>query len=316
MNRVVDWDKAQPAPVVLIMGPETSLASKALASIRSQLRAANPQLEVSEIAEGDYTPGLILELASPSLFAEPRLLVIQSAQEGLLADLGQHLAAPVADVTIVVRIPNLVGHNGKVRKEIGPKALVVNCDELKRDSDKIEFVKKEFAKANLKIDQAAIRNLVSSFNTDLGELGAACSQLIARGESVTVTTIDEIFGGRVETNAFKIADAALAGNAAEAIRLFRHGFATGLDSVALVAALSMRIRQLAKLFNNRSAQPASVGMQPWQIEKARRELAGWSEGALAELVELTASVDADVKGASRDPEYSIEKLLLAMARAK
>lgn len=316
MNRVVDWDKAQPAPVVLIVGPETSLASKALASIRSQLRADNPQLEVSEISEGDYTPGLILELASPSLFAEPRLIVIQSAQEGLFADLEQHLADPVADVTIVVRIPNLVGHNGKVRKEIGPKALVVNCDELKRDSDKFEFVKKEFAKANLKIDQAAIRNLVSSFNTDLGELGAACSQLIARGENVTVTTIDEIFGGRVETNAFKIADAALAGNAAEAIRLFRHGFVTGLDSVALVAALSMRIRQLAKLFNNRSAQPASVGMQPWQIEKARRELAGWSEGALAELVELTASVDADVKGASRDPEYSIEKLLLAMARAK
>jgi len=123
------------------------------------------------------------------------------------------------------------------------------------------------------------------------------------------------FGGRVETNAFKIADAALAGNAAEAIRLFRHGFSTGIDSVALVAALSMRIRQLARLFNDRNAAPATLGMQPWQIDKARKELSGWQEEQLAGLVRLAAQTDADVKGASRDPEYSVEKLLLAMARA-
>ena len=57
-------------------------------------------------------------------------------------------------------------------------------------------------------------------------------------------------------------------------------------------------------------------MQPWQIDKAKRELAGWSETELAELVELTAQVDADTKGASRDPEYSVEKLLLDDGLAK
>jgi DNA polymerase-3 subunit delta len=56
-------------------------------------------------------------------------------------------------------------------------------------------------------------------------------------------------------------------------------------------------------------------MQPWQVDKARRELAGWSEQALAELVELAALTDGDVKGAARDPEFSIERLLLAMARS-
>jgi DNA polymerase-3 subunit delta len=56
-------------------------------------------------------------------------------------------------------------------------------------------------------------------------------------------------------------------------------------------------------------------MQPWQIDKARRELARWQERDLANLVELAAITDADVKGAARDPEFSIERLLLAMARA-
>jgi DNA polymerase-3 subunit delta len=242
--------------------------------------------------------------------------LIQGAAEGLLADLKTFLEDPAEEVSVVVRIPNLVGHNGKVAKEVGPKALTVACEELKRENDKLDFVRKEFQRAGLTIDQGAVRALVGSFNTDLGELGAACSQLIARGQPVSGAVVESIFGGRVETNAFKIADAALSGNTAEAIKLFRHGFSTGLDSVALVAALSMRIRQLAKIFNNRNAQPAVLGMQPWQIDKARKELAGWSEAELADLVELCAQVDADVKGASRDPEYSIEKLLLAMSRAK
>jgi len=316
MSQVVSWSEARVAPLVLVVGSESYLASRAIASLKRQLREANANLEISEIAEGDYQAGMLFDLASPSLFAEPRMVIIASATDGLLDDLQNFVAAPPDEVTVVVRISNAVGHNGKVRKELGKHALVVSCEEMKKESEKLDFVRKEFAAASVSIDPAAIRSLVGSFNTDLGELGAACAQLIARGEAVNQQVVEEIFGGRVETNAFKIADAALSGNAAEAIRLFRHGFATGIDSVALVAALAMRIRQLAKLFNNRNPQPAAVGMQPWQIDKARRELAGWSESELADLVELTAQVDADAKGASRDPEYSIEKLLLAMARAK
>ena len=316
MSQVVSWDQARIAPLVLVTGSEHYLAGRAISSLKQQLRQLNANLEISEIGEGEYQAGMLFDLASPSLFAEPRLVLIGSAGEGLVEDLKAFIANPADEVTVVVRLPNAVGHNGKVRKEISKSALVVSCEELKKEAEKVEFVKKEFASAAVPIDQPAIRALVGSFNTDLGELGAACSQLVARGAAVNQTVVEDIFGGRVETNAFKIADAALSGNAAEAIRLFRHGFATGIDSVALVAALAMRIRQLAKLYNNRNPQPAAVGMQPWQIDKAKRELAGWSEAELAELVELTAQVDADTKGASRDPEYSVEKLLLAMARAK
>lgn len=316
MSKVINWFEAKPAPIVFVVGSENYLASRAMGAIKAQLKQNYPQLEISEIGEGQYLPGLLFELATPSLFAEPRMLLIHSAQEGLLDDLQNLIANPQDELTVVVRIPNQVGHNGKLRKELGGHVLSISCEELKKENEKLDFVRREFAVAGISIDAGAIRSLVGAFNTDLGELGAACSQLISAGGPVTGELVEQTFGGRVETNAFKIADAALAGNAAEAIRLFRHGFATGIDSVALVAALAMRIRQLARLFNDRNAQPAALGMQPWQIDKARRELAGWSEAELADLVLLVAQTDADVKGASRNPEYSVEKLLLAMARAK
>ena len=315
MSGVINWSEAKAAPLVFITGTESYLAGRAIRQIKQSLKEQFPDLEITEIADGEYRAGALFEYAAPSLFGEARLIVIHGAAEGLKEDLKLYLEQPADLVTVVVRLSNLVGHSGSIRKDLAKSALVVTCEELKKDSERIDFVNKEFKAAKVAIEPAAVRALVGAFNSDLGELGAACSQLATNFEKVSLSNVEETFGGRVETNAFKIADAALSGNATEAIRLFRHGFATGIDSVALVAALTMRIRQLARLFNDRNAPTASLGMQPWQVDKARKELAGWQELELADLVELAALTDADVKGAAKDPEYSVERLLLAMARA-
>ncbi len=314
-GKTVYWNQADVAPLVLVTGNESYLASRAITAIKSKLRAEHPDLEVTEISEGDYSPGLLFTVAAPSLFAEPRLIIIQSASEGLLEELNQLVAEPVENCTVVIRLPNAVGHNGKIKTSLGSKSLTISCEELKKDAEKADFVKAELQSLGKKIDAAGLKALLSAFNQDLAELGGACSQLATSASgTITLEIVEQIFQGRVETNAFKIADAALAGNAAEAIRLFRHGFTTGIDPVALSAALTMKIRQLARLFNDRNASPGALGMQPWQLEKARRELSGWDESQLIKLVQLAAQTDADVKGASRDPGFSIEKLLFAMAR--
>ncbi len=315
-GKTVSWHQAAAWPLVIISGPETYFASRAIRQIKNQLRVEHEALEVSEVAEGEYSPGLLFSLAAPSLFNEPRLVVIQSASEGLLEDIQSLMSDPAQNCTIVIRTPNLVGQNGKVKKELASLALNISCDEVKKDSDRIDFINREFKTFGIPIDQPAVKALVAAFGSDMGELGAACDQLAKSGKAtVTASDVEQSFEGRQETNAFKIADAALAGNATEAIRLFRHGSATGIDPVALTAALAMKIRQLARLFNDRNATPAALGMAPWQVDKARRELNGWSESELIELVQLSAKTDFDTKGASRDPQYSIEKLLLKMARA-
>jgi DNA polymerase-3 subunit delta len=315
IGKTVYWDAATAAELVLVTGNEGYLASRAISKIKAELRQAFQDLEITEIGEGEYTPGLLFNVAAPSLFAEPRLVIIQTASDGLLEDLQRLVAEPVEACTVIVRLPNAVGHNGKVKTALSKHSLVISCEELKKDAEKADFVKAELASRSKKIDAQGLKALLNAFNQDLAELGGACSQLAANpANTITLEIVEQTFQGRVETNAFKIADAALSGNAAEAIRLFRHGFTTGIDPVALNAALTMRIRQLARLFNDRSASPAALGMQPWQLDKARKELSGWEEPQLVELVQLAAQTDADVKGASRDPGYSIEKLLFAMAR--
>ena len=93
----------------------------------------------------------------------------------------------------------------------------------------------------------------------------------------------------------------------------RHALATGADPVPVVAAFAMKVRLMAKVYGNKYASASNVGAQPWQIDRARRDLAGWSEDGLANAVMAIASADAAVKGMEKDPVFALEKLVLLLS---
>lgn len=311
----MDWRKASPAPIIFVSGPEEYLAGRAIREIREQLRKLDAALEIHEIEAADYSAGTLTNISSPSLFAEPRLVIIRGVEkcsDDLITDGLDYLSNPTDDTTVILR------HNGssvrgkKLVEAIrdSESAAEIACAEIKKDAERQAFVIGEFAHADRKIAPAAIRALLDAFADDTAELAAACNQLLLdSADSITEEIVDRYYGGRVETNAFKVADAALAGRAGEAMALLRHALATGADPVPLVAAISMKIRQMAKIYGNRSASAASLGMAPWQLDRARKDLTGWSDDGLAAAIQAMATADAAAKGAERDPVYSLEKLV-------
>ena len=48
------WDAVRPAPIVLVSGPESVLADRAIRLLRDTLRAEDPALEVSDLAGRDH----------------------------------------------------------------------------------------------------------------------------------------------------------------------------------------------------------------------------------------------------------------------
>ena len=66
----------------------------------------------------------------------------------------------------------------------------------------------------------------------------------------------------------------------------------------------------------RRMSPAELGMAPWQVDRARRELQGWSDDALATSILAVARADAEAKGASRDPVYAVERAVLTICNAR
>lgn len=319
---VVTWDRAELAPLVLVTGSEALLAERAVDRLVQQAREQDPHLAVERLEAAAYAAGHLRVAVSPSLFAEARMVVVESletATDDLLADLTEYLADPTDEVYLVVR------HSGASRGRKAADAVraagaaVVTADAVKRDADKTTFVGEEFRRAGRRADAAAVRALVEACGNDLRELAAACSQLLADTTgTVTADVVARYYGGRVEATGFRVADAAVAGRAGEAVALLRHALATGSDPVPLVAALAAKLRTMVKVgaARGQGLDPVrDLGLASWQVDRARRELAAWTPESLALAITAVAQADAEVKGAGRDPVFAVERAVLTVAQA-
>lgn len=303
---------------MLVRGTEGLLADRAIDRLTAQARSEDPAVEITRIEAVAYEKGQLDTLTSPSLFEENRLLIAQGAEQmsdAFLDDVLAYLPAPAPDVRVILR------HDGGTR---GKKLLdaiaaagfpVVVCEPLKRDTDKADLVRADVRRAGRQIDPEAVRALVEALGGDVRELAAATAQLMSdTAGTITEAAVERYHGGRVEATGFRVADAAVAGRAGQAVTLLRHAVATGTGPVPVVAALAGKLRTLAKVSTGRSA--AELGIAPWQERNARSELQGWSPESLAEAILAVAEADEEVKGLSRDPVFAAERAVLRVAAAR
>lgn len=314
----MSWNQVRPAPVVLVSGTEAFLAERATRLFRDYLRAEDPTLEVSDIAADSYAPGELITLSSPSLFGEPRLVRVSGVEkctDDFIADALDYLANPADGAYVVLR--HAGGNRGKklldAVRAASDRAIEIVCAELKKDAEKYEFAAAEFKTAGKPIRPAALRAVVAAFSDDLAELAGACAQLIADGgDEITEAVVDRYYGGRVETNAFTVADAAIAGRYGEALASLRQALDSGADPVPLVAAFASKLRTMAKILGTRGSSAdiaRQFGLAPWQVDRARRDLHGWTDDGLGRCIRVLAETDANVKGAGRDPVYALERMV-------
>jgi DNA polymerase-3 subunit delta len=316
------WDEVELAPIVLVTGGERLLAERAVAGAVTLAKERDPDVEVTRLEGAAYTAGTLGVVTSPSLFGEARVVVIEGleqATEELLNDALAYVDAPADDVVLVLQHGG--GQRGKKLLDAvkATRAPVVLCEPIKKDADKVAFVTAELRRAGRRADASGVRALVEAVGADLRELAAACSQLVADTTGIVgAEAVARYYGGRIEATGFRVADAAIAGDTGQAVALLRHALATGADPVPLVAALAVKLRVLAKVAATRgrgSGPTRDLGLAPWQMDRARKDLAHWTPEALAAAITAVAQADAEVKGAGRDPVFAIERAVLRVASA-
>ncbi|WP_432500108.1 DNA polymerase III subunit delta [Kineococcus gynurae] len=313
------------APVVALTGSEEHLAVLGLQSLTAALHALDPAAERTDVAAADYQAGQLATWTSPSLFGERSLVVVDgvdAATEAFVEDVLGYLQEPAPDVVLVLR------HRGgnRAKKVLDaaracPGSLEVACQPLKRDQDKVDFVLAEVRRLRRRIDVDAARALVAALGSDLGETAGALAQLASDTEgTITLDAVHRYHGGRREASGFEVADAAVEGHAGRALALTRHAAATGVPPVLVVAALAARLRQLAKVGaagRGRSADLArDLGMAPWLIDKARRELQHLEAEGIAQAILAVAAADHAVKGGGEDALHALERAVRVTAAAR
>ncbi len=310
--------------IYLLLGAEAALADRALNKLMAELR--DEKAEVTTLSAGDVIVGDIADALAPSLFSERRALVLKDLQDlddDCKDEVTRYLDA--IDPTTTVIFIHKGGVKGKALldaiKKVKPE--IISCDALKKEAEKEAFVKDLFLDSGRKASPAAVTALVGALGSDLRELQQAVSQisLDAPAGVIDEAIIDKFHQGRIETTGFDVADATLDGNLPTALVTLRSALETGTDPVMVTSAIASSLRNLAKVSGTNRSQKSfelagTLGMAPWQIDKARRQLAGWTPRGIAAATEAIAKADADVKGASSDPIFALEKALASIAAAR
>jgi DNA polymerase-3 subunit delta len=311
-------------PLYLLLGSEGALSDRALSKITAQLR--EEKAELTTLTASDVLVGDIADALAPSLFSERRALIIKDLQDlddDCKEEITRYLQA--IDLTTTVVFIHKGGVKGKALLDAIKKAKpeVISCDPLKKEAEKEQFIKELFLDSGRKASPAAIKALVGALGGDMRELQQAVSQISLDAPAGTIdeTMVDKFHQGRIETTGFDVADATLDGNLPIALVTLRSALETGTDPVMVTSAIASSLRNLAKVSGaNRGTKSfelaGELGMAPWQIDKARRQLAGWTPRGIAAAVEAVAGADADVKGASSDPIFALEKALATIAAAR
>lgn len=310
--------------IYLLLGSEAALAERALAKLVNELKGEGAEL--TTLFAGDVALGEISDALSPSLFSERRGLIIRDLQdlaEESRVEITRYLESP--DPTLTLILLHKGGVKGKALldaiKKIKPETVL--CDPLKKESEKEEFVKNLFMDLGRKASPAAISALVNATGTELRELSAAVSQLASDSPAGMIDEIhvERYHQGRIETTGFDVADKVIEGDFAESLITLRHALTTGTDPVLITSAIASSLRGIAKVSGaSRGARSfelaGELGMAPWQIDKARRQLNGWSATTLTQAVAAIAKCDAQVKGGASDPIYALEQAVSAICAAR
>ncbi len=313
-----------PHAARLVIGDDELLVARGVAAAVADARTVEPEAAVEELGAAEMTVGDLLAAVSPALFGGLRVVVVRGAQDArkeLAAALLEYAGQPEPDVRLVVT--HAGGAKGKALadglRDIG--ATVTNAAKLTRHRERIDFVREEFRRAGARCPEEAAEALLAAVGTDLRELAAAASQLVAdTGGHIDVATVSRYYRGRAEVSGFTVADAAIVGDVAGALESLRWALQVGVDPVPIADALADGVRTVARVASagrGNSYQLAStLGMPPWKVERAQKHARGWTPESLAVATRITAECNAAVKGGADDRGYALERAVFELAAAR
>ncbi|MBM7490328.1 DNA polymerase-3 subunit delta [Micromonospora luteifusca] len=315
---------ASLAPILLVLGDEELLATRAVTEAVAKVRSVDAEVDVREYQASALTVGEIAEMLSPSLFGGRRLLILRSGQDArkdLVAALLAYAKNPDPDVQLLVL--HLGGAKGKAFADglRAAGATVVPAAKLKGHRDRVTFVRDEIRRAGGKCTDDAAEALIAAVGNDLRELAAACSQLIADTDGrISADTVARYYRGRVEVTGFTVADATMVGDVPGALEALRWALHVGVDPVPIADALADGVRTVARVASAGRGSPyqlaSTLGMPAWKIERAQRQGRGWTPEGLVRAMQVAAECNAAVKGGSDDRAYALERAVFSVAAAR
>jgi DNA polymerase-3 subunit delta len=304
--------------VTLLWGEDAYLLREAALELLGEIEAA-------EVEAAAWQGGELQSLSTPSLFGEPRALLLSDARslsrEGL-DELSGYLAAPDPDATLVITWT--IAERGKppasLQRLVEPVGEVRKVDLARKDLEPWLVARAKAGGVELAIPGA--RALVEALGSEPGQLVSALEQLgsVFPGRRVGAQEVARQFRGLGEQKTWDLCDRAFAKDLPGAVRSLRAIEEGGDDPLMVLGGIAARLRDLLRVRSLPDRMPPAqlareAGLRfDWQARRYRQQAGNFSLGELVALHERIAEADRALKsGASGD--VVMPTLIAAIAAA-
>jgi DNA polymerase-3 subunit delta len=289
-------------PVTLLWGEDDFLVREAALALLGDTRA-------TEVDAAEWQGGELQGLATPSLFGEPRALLVNDARslrKETLDEIGRYLTAPDPDATLVLAC--VVAERGKVpaalQKLVEPLGEIRKVDIARRDLESWLVGRAKQYGLDLAIPGA--RALVETLGPEPGQLVAALGQLqdVFAGQRVGPREIAGQFRGLGEQKTWDLCDRAFGKDLPGAIRSLRSIEEGGDEAIMVLGGIASRLRDLLKVRSLPDRMPpAQVAKEAglrfdWQARRYQQQARNFSMEQLVELHDRVTEADRALKSGS------------------
>jgi DNA polymerase-3 subunit delta len=305
--------------VLLVWGEDPFLLREAALEALAGLRPR-------EVNASDWSGGELHDLSTPSLFGEPRALLLSDARsltKSALAELAAYLTSPDPSSRLVVCCT--VADRGK------PPAALVKLVEPVGRLQQISLQRKDIEpwlsqrakRLELELTPPSARALVETVGEDAASLVAALEQLAAAfpGKRVTPEHVREQFRGLGEQRTWDLCDKAFGKDLPGAIRSLRSIEEGGDEALMVLGGIASRLRDLIRVRALPDRLPPvqlakRAGLRfDWQARRYQQQARNFSMGELIRLHDRVTEADRAMKSGGT-PDVIMPTLVAAIASGR
>jgi DNA polymerase III subunit delta len=243
-----------------------------------------------------------------SLFAANRLVVLKRVSENTAVWEALATWADKDSDTTVVLVEPKVDKRTKTYKALASQADVRAYMAFgDRDTSKVEkWLADEAARRNIRIDDAAVREIIRRRGVEQYQLINTLEQLAVLGD-VTRDVVDAHIEATPQENVFELLNASLGGDASK-VRSMIQTLRLTNDPYMTVGLLASQVFALSGLVlgGNSQSIASDLGVSPYVLRNLSSAADSVDKAKLKKLISALADADIGLKSSTVDPWLQIE----------
>jgi len=327
-------EKHPPRPVCALFGGEPFLRRQSLLVLRAAVLGGGEGEFSFSTFEGRSAVlrDVLEELATLAMFGSgKRLVVVEEADEFVSryrTEMEDYAARPAASGVLVLELKSFPG-NTRLYKAVAADGLLVDCS-APASAQLVRWLG-SWAKQThqVQLPQAAAEMLLEMVGPELGLLDQEVAKLALSAGSdkkITPEMVKLLAGGWRTRTTWEMLDAALDGNARDAMTQLDRLLASGEQPIGLLGQISASLRRFAaatRLVVQAEAAGRRIalrqaleqaGIRSFVLQKAERQLRLLGRLRGLQLYGWLLQADLDLKGASAlPPRLILERLIVRLA---